>query len=161
MDIMESKEMTPWERAFPFFRRGGDPFLALQHEINRLFDDAVTLRGSLLPAAGKKWPRLDLSEADNTYTLTAELPGMEEKDVEVSISGDLLTIKGEKRTEKKDEKKHIEEIHYGSFERSLTVPEDVDRDKVKASFKNGVLTLTMPKLPAAATATKKIPVTGG
>lgn len=158
---MESKEMTPWERAFPFLRRdGGDPFLSLQREINRLFEEPVAWRGALLPSA-KKRPRLDVSEADGAYTVTAELPGMEEKDVEVAISGDLLTIKGEKRSQKKDEKKHIEEITYGSFERSLSVPDDVDRDKVKAAFKNGVLTLTLPKLPAAASATKKIPISGG
>jgi HSP20 family protein len=159
---MDSKEMTPWERAFPIFRRGGnDPFLALQREINRLFDDTSGWHGGLLASLPAKWPRLDFSEADGAYTVTAELPGMEEKDVEVAISGDILTIKGEKRTEKKDEKKHIEETYHGSFERRLTVPDDIDQDKLKATFKNGVLTLTMPKLPAAASAAKRIPVTAG
>ena len=159
---MESKDMSPWDRALSLYRReGGDPFQSLQREINRLFDDTFGCRNALGSAPSGKWPRLELSETDAAYTVTAELPGMEEKDVEVALSGDVLTIKGERRSETKDETKHLEEIYYGSFERRLPVPDGVDRDKVAGSFKNGVLTLTLPKQPAAAAAAKRIPLKPG
>jgi HSP20 family protein len=91
--------------------------------------------------------------------LTAELPGLEAKDVEVSVTGDMLTIKGEKKTEKeeKDERRHLVERTYGAFSRMVRLPAPVAADKIQATFKNGVLTVTLPKTEEAKP--KAIPVT--
>jgi HSP20 family protein len=135
------------------FRPGGffgDPFLSLHREVNRLFDE--TLRG--LPEwSGDELPpsivstRMNVSETDSEITVTAELPGVSEKDVDVSLDDDVLAIRGEKRMEKKDEKEsfHFVERAFGSFQRSVRLPYAVDPDKVEAKFENGVLTIRLPK----------------
>jgi HSP20 family protein len=104
------------------------------------------------PSAGDRplstWtPRTDVKETPDGLTITAEIPGLEAKDVDVSLSGDLLTIKGEKKDEKeeKDEYHHVVERSYGAFARTVRLPAPVAADKIKASFKNGVLTVTLPK----------------
>jgi len=93
------------------------------------------------------WPSVDVSESKGKYTITAELPGLEAKDVDVSLEGDVLTIRGEKKkeSEEKGESFHRVERSYGGFSRSFRLAGHVDPDKVKAKFKNGVLTLTIPK----------------
>ena len=129
------------------------PVGALQHEMNRLFDDFFTRDFFLEPFRGLgHWsPALDVSETDNSVVVKAELPGMESKDVEVSLSGDVLTIKGEKKEDKEEKTKsfHRVERHYGSFERTLRLPAAVEGEKVQASFKNGVLTVELPKTEEA------------
>ncbi len=131
---------------------GGDPFLSLHREMNRLFDDV--LRGSFgVPVQsgeqgrGMMMPHMDVSETENEVRICAELPGVSEKDVDVSLSGDVLTIRGEKKFERKDdtENYHFMERSYGTFQRSLRLPYAVDPDQVQASFENGVLTVTLPK----------------
>jgi HSP20 family protein len=109
---------------------------------------------------GGTWePRLDVSETKDTLSIKAELPGIEAKDLEVSVSGDILTIRGEKKQEKeeKDERRHVIERSYGAFTRMVRLPAPVAQDKVKASFKNGVLTISLPKTEEAKQ--KAIPVT--
>jgi len=105
-------------------------------------------------------PSIDLAEDDAAYKLTAELPGLDQKDVEVSISGDRLVLKGEKRQEKeeKDKNYYLSERSYGAFLRSLPLPEGVDRDKIDATVAKGVLTVTLPKTEAAQQKQKKIEV---
>jgi HSP20 family protein len=105
-------------------------------------------------------PAVDISEDDGAYKVTAELPGMAEKEIEVVVSGDTLSIKGEKRLEKEQKEKnfHLSERSYGSFERNFYVPDGVDRDKTAADFSKGVLTVTMPKTAKAVEQTKKIEV---
>lgn len=105
-------------------------------------------------------PAVDVTEADGAYKVSAELPGMTEKDIEVEMSGDTLTLKGEKREEKEQKEKnfYVSERSYGSFQRSFYVPEGVDRDKVTAEFAKGVLTITMPKTAKAVEQQKKIEV---
>ena len=105
-------------------------------------------------------PAVDISEDDGAYKVTAELPGMAEKEIEVVVSGDTLSIKGEKRLEKEQKEKnfHLSERSYGSFQRSFYVPDGVDRDKIAADFSKGVLTVTMPKTAKAMEQTKKIEV---
>ena len=105
-------------------------------------------------------PAVDISEDDGAYKVTAELPGMTEKEIEVVVSGDMLSIKGEKRLEKEQKEKnfHLSERSYGSFQRSFYVPDGVDRDKIAADFSKGVLTITMPKTAKAMEQTKKIEV---
>jgi HSP20 family protein len=103
-------------------------------------------------------PKSDVSETDKDYVIRTELPGMSEKDVEVSVNGRVITIKGEKRSERNEDKAdyHLSECSYGSFQRSFHIPEDVNVEKVKAEFDSGVLTLTLAK--DQKTVTKKITV---
>jgi HSP20 family protein len=106
--------------------------------------------------------RWDVAETDDTVKITADLPGLTEKDVDVTLAEGVLTIKGERKTEKKsDEKnKHYRRIErsYGAFERAMSLPTDVDESKISADFKNGVLELTLPKKPEAKKKAKKIQV---
>jgi HSP20 family protein len=109
----------------------------------RFFGELPTLA---FPRAG--WtPRLDVAETKDTVTVKAEVPGLEAKDLDISISGEVLTIKGEKRQEKeeKDEHRHLVERSYGAFARSVQLPAPVAGDKAKATFKNGILTITLQK----------------
>jgi len=146
--------------------RVDDPFTTLHREMNRLFDDVF--RGFDLTSANgeKRWftgaagcPNIEVSETDQDVKVTAELPGLDEKDVQVELANGMLSIKGEKRTETEDKDRRFSERQYGRFERRIPV-EDVDEDKVSASFKNGVLTVTMAKALEAKSKTKRIAVNG-
>jgi HSP20 family protein len=105
-------------------------------------------------------PAVDIAETDKPYEIVADLPGIDENDVEVRLAGGGLTIKGEKHEEKEEKKKDyfLHERHFGSFERYFQMPDGVDREKIEASFKKGVLTVTLPKTAEARKAEKKIPV---
>lgn len=150
------------------------PFEGLRQEIDRLFEDFDTgfwrspFRSSFFDVAPSRrgnggfaaMPAVDVSETDKAYEITAELPGMDEKNVEVKVANGILTIKGEKQEEKEEKKKdyYRRERSFGSFERSFQVPEGVDADKIEASFKKGVLSVTLPKSAEAQKAEKKITV---
>jgi HSP20 family protein len=133
----------------------GDPFLSLHREMNRLFDDVF--RGNSLPAATGSQGQgdvgafvnasINVSETDKAIRITAELPGVAEQDIDVSLDDDVLTIRGEKKFERKDDKEnfHFVERSYGTFQRSLRLPYAVESEQVRASFENGVLTVTVPK----------------
>jgi HSP20 family protein len=128
--------------------RSDNAFMSLQHEIDRLFDDFT--RG--FPAfstggAAELLPNLDVTETDKQIEITAELPGLEEKDVQVNLADNILTIRGEKKAEKeeKDKTYRLVERSYGSFVRSLELPEGVNADAIKASIEKGVLKVTVPK----------------
>lgn len=135
------------------------PFLSLQREIDRLFDDFSrgfpTLGGS---DVAKLMPSMDVTETDKEIEISTELPGLEEKDVQINVADNLLTIRGEKKAEKeeKDKNYRLVERSYGSFERTLELPDGVDADAIKATIAKGVLKVTVPK-PAPAQA-KKIEV---
>ncbi|HTI81660.1 MAG TPA: Hsp20/alpha crystallin family protein [Acetobacteraceae bacterium] len=105
-------------------------------------------------------PVVDITESDAAYVMTAELPGMTGKEIEVELSGDVLTLKGEKRTEKeqKDKSMYLSERSYATFRRGFAVPDGVDRDNVTAEFSNGVLRITLPKTAKALQQQKKIEV---
>ncbi|MGA8172808.1 MAG: Hsp20/alpha crystallin family protein [Methylocystis sp.] len=105
-------------------------------------------------------PAVDLAEKDGEFTITAELPGLDEKDVEVKLANGTLTISGEKKDEResKDKDHYFSERRYGSFKRSFRVPEGVDTDKIDASFDKGVLTIKLPKTAEARKAEKKIEI---
>lgn len=155
---MNPKSMVPWKRAVPVER---DPFAAMRREMNALFDDWFpgvdeAHRSLALPAFS---PTVDVKESESEVRVTAELPGVEEKDIEVSVSGDMLTIKGDKKEEKeeKGEERYRLERTYGSFRRSFALPCEVDSAKATATYKKGVLTITLPKA-AAAKAKATIPV---
>jgi HSP20 family protein len=132
-------ELTPW-RPFEFDR--------IRREMDRLWDSFLEGRPLRRAEGGREWlPSLDVSETKNDLVVKAELPGMDPKDIDISLSNGLLTITGEKKQEKeeKDENYHLIERSYGSFTRSVRLPREVQSDKITASFKNGVLRVTLPK----------------
>jgi HSP20 family protein len=105
-------------------------------------------------------PAVDVVEKEKEYQLLAELPGLDEKDVEVSVADDILTIKGEKKEEKEEKAKnyYVSERRYGTFQRSFQLPAGVDAEKIEANFQKGVLTVTLPKAPEALKKEKKIAI---
>ncbi|MDH3263916.1 MAG: Hsp20/alpha crystallin family protein [Paracoccaceae bacterium] len=151
------------------------PFGALREEMNRLFDEFdpwnwPLRRPDFMPEMAWPWakegrmaPAMDLVERDDAYEVSAELPGLAPEDVEVEMSDRVLTIKGEKReeTEKKEADYHLSERRYGAFRRVLTLPDGVDADRISAKVVNGVLKVTLPKLPAAKSSAKRVAVKPG
>lgn len=143
-----------------------DVFASLQRDVNRLFEDVTRgVSTRFAPARGESiWaPDLDVKHAANEVIVSLDLPGMDEKDVEISVRDDVVTIKGERRSEKaeKGESWEITERSYGRFERSLQLPFKIDDKKVTAAYQKGVLTVRVPK-PAEAKATEtKIPISAG
>jgi len=120
----------------------------LRSEMDRLWDEYFGAGRRALQPLEESWlPAVDVSETGEKITVTAEIPGMEAKDIDISIVGDTLVIKGEKKSEKeeKEENYHMVERSYGSFSRSMKLPAAVDADKVDATYKNGVLTVVLPK----------------
>ena len=110
-----------------------------------------------------KAPAVDIADNAKAYEITAELPGMDEKNVEVKFSDGTLIIRGEKKDEKEEKNKdyHLSERRYGAFQRSFSVPDGVDAEKIEAAFKNGILTVTLPKTPEAQKKEKKIEIKKG
>jgi HSP20 family protein len=104
------------------------------------------------------YPRVEISETDKELQVHAELPGLDEKDIEVLLDDGVLTLQGEKRSESKDTNRRMSERYYGRFERQIALPTDILEDKVNASFKQGVLTVTLPKSETAMQRAKRIPV---
>jgi HSP20 family protein len=165
---MSVRDLVSWNRGRDVTVRRGEeanPFLALHREMNRLFDDV--LRGFDLTPFGFDrgfertigWPNIEVSDTDKEMKVTAELPGLDEKDVELELANGVLAIKGEKKTETEDKDRLFSERHYGRFERRLPV-EDIDEEKVSASFRNGVLTVTLPKTAQAQREVKRIAIKG-
>ncbi len=123
----------------------------LQRSMNRLFDSFFGEEGSGETSSLTWAPTVDVAETDGEIKLVADIPGMEQKDINVSVKDNTLILKGERKEEKKDEKANYyrNERTYGSFSRSFSLPSMVDVDKVKADYENGVLTITMPKVEEA------------
>jgi HSP20 family protein len=126
--------------------------------MNRLFDSVF--RGLTADTSAMSWPSIEVQEKDGAYRIGAELPGLDEKDVEVSVQNGVLTIRGEKKAETEDKERQYSERHYGRFERRLALGE-LDEEKISASFDNGVLTVTAPKSRAAEAQAKRIPISTG
>jgi HSP20 family protein len=137
-------------------RPGSNPFFALQQEIDRLFEGFT--RGFASFPSRDVMPSMDLSETDKEIEITAELPGLEEKDIQLNVADNVLTIRGEKKNEREETKKdyHLVERSYGSFTRTVQLPDGVNPDSIKAVMSKGVLKVTVPK-PAPAQ-TKKIDI---
>ena len=126
----------------------GDPFVRLWNDVDQLFSNMIRGTGfGDWPSAGGVGLPIEVYETDNEIKVVAELPGVEEKDVAVELAGNLLTLRGEKRgdEERRGEGYHLAERRYGTFSRTLRLPYEVEADKVEAVFKNGVLTITVPK----------------
>jgi len=166
---MAVRDLIPWNNRGRdvTVRRGEEinPFLTLHREMNRAFDD-VLRSFNVMPFGSDRlfdgtmgWPQIEISETDKEVKVNAELPGLEEKDVEVELGKGVLAIRGEKKTETEDNERLFSERYYGRFERRIPINE-VDQDKVAASFKNGVLTVTLPKSPDAQQNVKRIAING-
>lgn len=142
----------------------------MQQEMDQLFDDFLNgfspspfKTGSLLVSAltdGILKPSLDIGATEKEYTINIEVPGVDQKDIKLEIIDNTLTVSGEKKQEKEEKKKNYyrSERSYGSFQRILSLPEDADQKKIKAAFKNGVLTMTLPRKPSAQSEIKQIEI---
>lgn len=158
---MNVRDLVPWSRGSDRDRRGAmqssamaNPVMNLHREMNRLFDDMF--RG--FEGSRGAWPSMDVEETDKEYRVTAELPGLDEKDVEVILDDGVLTLRGEKKWETEPQNRSYSERVYGRFERQIVLGRDVDENAVSATFKNGVLTVTVAKSAQAAERQKKIPI---
>jgi HSP20 family protein len=150
------------------------PFDVLRNQVDRLFHDFQTgfLQAPFfrpLPDVESLWrrdlgfsvtPAIDIVEKDKAFEVTAELPGLDAKDIDVQLANGMLTIKGEKQEEKEEKTKdrYVSERRYGSFRRTLKLPDSIDAEKIEASYKSGVLTVSLPKSPEAQKKQKTIPV---
>ena len=164
------------KKAAPVTTPGTDPWQAMRNEMERVFErfaaglrmpswrrmfDVEPMR-SLESSLGFSTPVIDLTEDSKAYKIAAEVPGLEEKNIDVTLSGDMLMIKGEKQQQKeeKDKNYYLSERSYGTFQRSFMLPDGVDRDKISADLAKGVLTITLPKTAEAQKPQKKIEVKG-
>lgn len=145
--------------------RYADPFGDLRADWDRLFENFIGRGFGRMPALFGKtseivMPNMDIKESANELLVEAELPGLEEKDVNVVLANGMLTIKGEKKSEREEKKQdyHLTERSYGKFERSFQLPDTIDEGRISAAFDKGVLKVVMPKRPDAAKAEKTIPI---
>lgn len=166
---MNLQSIIPWkkeERSLARGRGDGDPFAQLQRRMNSVFEDFFGRSSSSDlwgDDAGEFLPRVDVSETGKEVRITADLPGLDEKDVEVTVTNNMLTIKGEKKVEKEEEEGdyYHSERSYGYFDRTIALPQGIDADNAKAKFKKGVLKVTIPKKPEAQSSRRKIERTEG
>ena len=170
---MNMRDLIPWGRQssnapVQYQGENSNPIAGLRREVDRLFDDLF--RGSL-PGLGSGigsgfgrslsvWPNVELSETDREIRVTAEVPGMSENDVELLLEDGVLTLRGEKKSETEDKDRGYSERYYGRFERRIALPSNVDEQGAKADFKDGVLSVTLPK-SAEAERGRRIPINGG
>ncbi|RJT23481.1 Hsp20/alpha crystallin family protein [Mesorhizobium waimense] len=167
---MSVRDLIPWSRGnsqAPSIYRGEDmdPFLSLHRNVNRLFDEVF--RGFDTPSAlgrmalhNGTWPSVEFSETDKEIRVTAEIPGLDENDIEVMLDDGVLTLRGEKKAETEDKDRQFSERYYGRFERRFNLGREVEDDKVAATFKNGVLNVTLPKTKKAQATVKRIAING-
>ena len=151
---MAIRDLIPWssnrERGIGIPRgMETSPILTLHREMNRMFDDVfrgfdLARFASVGAFEGFGWPRIDIEETNTEVRITAELPGLDEKDVSLEIANGVLSISGERKSESEDTDRRLSERYYGRFERRIPL-EDVDEDKVSASFANGLLTINIPR----------------
>jgi HSP20 family protein len=168
---MNMRDLIPWGRgsstAPSVYRElQQNPFLALHREVNRLFDDMLRGFDAPAPSFGRlsswngSWPSVEVSETDKELRLVAEMPGLDQKDVEVLLEDGVLILRGEKRAETEDKDRQFSERFYGRFERRIPLGSEIEEDKVTAAFNNGVLTVTLPKSEKAQTKAKRIAING-
>lgn len=166
-------KITPRETTTPPATRVHHPLMSLRDEVDRLFDNFFPTalgrslfdvepwaRGRAFGTLGDIMPHMDVTERADRYDISVELPGMDEKEVTVKVHGDMLTISGEKKAERSDDvgATHLTERSYGSFVRSVRLPDDADAEGIKADYAKGVLTISVPKSPQGKDE-KKIEVT--
>jgi HSP20 family protein len=161
---MNVRDLVPWsrntdkDRNLPAAQDTPAGLLTLHREMNRLFEDVF--RGfDVGPVWGGRaaWPHLEVEDAEQEYRITAELPGLDEKDVEILVEDGVLVLRGEKRSQAQDRNRTFSERVYGRFERRLAL-DDVDQDRIQATFRNGVLTLIAPKSAQSQSRVKRIAI---
>lgn len=171
-DKTTPRETATRQAPTPAATRPHHPLMSLRDEVDRLFDnffptalgrslfDVDSWRGRAFGTLGDITPHMDVTECADRYDVSVELPGMDEKDVSVKVHGDMLTISGEKKAERSEDvgATHLVERSYGSFARSVRLPDDADAEGIKADFAKGVLTISVPKSPEGKNE-KKIEVT--
>ncbi len=168
---MSIKDLVPriGRKPLPVRQEDADPFRDFQRQMNRLFDDFFGGFPLAERETGAGWapaaftPRVDVSETDTEVKVSAELPGMDEKDITVELQDDVLTLRGEKKSaqEEKGKNWYRREQSWGSFQRAIELPAGVDAGKAKAQFKKGVLTFTAPKRPEEQVRRKTVPIEEG
>jgi HSP20 family protein len=164
---MPIRDLIPWNRGRDVTVRRAEepnPFLTLHREMNRLFDDVfrgfdLSPFGSRMADQGIGWPNIEIGETAGEVTVTAELPGLGEKDVDVQLVDGVLIIRGEKKSESEDKDRLFSERYYGRFERRIPV-NGVDEEKVSASFRNGLLTVKLPRAEPQLANVKRITING-
>lgn len=168
-----NKGLTPWRKKkqdTAVARATDDPINELHRQMNDLFDDFFegfgATRWPVLDRSSNQYvfaPSVDVSETDDEITVSADLPGMDEKDIQVTLDNDVLTIRGEKKVEHEEKKRnyHMVERSYGEFHRAIPMPQGIDAEKVKAKFAKGVLTVSVAKKPEAQSREKRIEITSG
>lgn len=159
---MNISDLVPW-RSRAVAHRENDPFLTMQQEFNNLFDNFFR-HFDMIPAGNSPFefaPHLNMAETEKEFQVTVELPGMDEKEIEVTLDHNQLTIQGEKKADKEEKEKNFyrRERNYGFFQRTIPVPSDlVDQNQIEAAFEKGILTVTLPKVEGVQPATKRIAV---
>lgn len=162
---MAMRDLIPWRRqenpAPALFRdEERSPLVQFRREMDRLFDDffrSPLFGGTALQSAGLGWPSLEVKESEDQVTITAELPGLSDKDVEFTVHDGVLTLRGEKKSEHQDKDRGWSERYYGRFERAIALPDGADEAKCEADFRDGVLTVRMPRSQEASRG-RKIPI---
>jgi HSP20 family protein len=160
---MQIKDLIPWARKddVPEHKRNAEnPIASLQNDMNRVFENFWDRVGDFDWPWGNSEAKSDVVETKDHIEVSIELPGMEMKDIEVTVTDDMLTIKGEKKIERQEEKKgyYLSERSYGAIYRTIPLPPGVDGQQADASFKNGVLTIKLPQTPEAQARVKRIEV---
>ncbi|SCW60870.1 HSP20 family protein [Rhizobium mongolense subsp. loessense] len=167
---MTVRDLIPWSLnngskvPSPIGDKEQNPFLSLHREMNRLFDDVFRSFDSRFSGFGSLasfnggWPNVEVFETDEKIKVAAELPGLEIKDVEVLLDNGVLTLKGEKRSETEDGERQFSERYYGRFERRIPLGCEVEEDKVDATFRNGVLSVSLPKTEKVQSRVKRITI---
>jgi len=164
------RDLIPWTKSrdfVPDFFRDDrtSPFLSLHRDINRLFEEAF--RGISLPSSmsgrfgdfvGAAWPKLEVAETEKQIVISAEVPGIDQNDIELTYVDGSLILRGETKSETEDKERKFSERYYGRFERRIPVGADIEEGKIDASFKNGVLKVTVPKSEKAQMKAKKIEI---
>jgi HSP20 family protein len=167
---MNMRDLMSWTRgsdqAPDFYHEGTSGLTTLQREMNRLLEealrgfDAPTLFGRRQPFGNMAWPKIEVNESEKEITVSAEIPGLEEKDVELLLNDGNLIIRGEKKAEVEDKDRQFSERFYGRFERRIPLGPDIEEDKVEASFRNGLLKVIAPKSAHAQTKMRRIEING-
>jgi HSP20 family protein len=180
---MDIKKLAPWNwfkkeqegNTLPIRRQDtqtqyADPFTQIRQEIDKVFDSAFKGLGfptigfgrELSPMAQTDWlkPTLDIGASEKEYTISVELPGVDEKEVQLELINDTLKVKGEKKQQKEEKEKNYYRMEraYGSFQRVLSLPEDADQEKINAVYKNGIMEITIPRKAAPKTEAKQIEI---
>ena len=165
---MANRHITPWQRRRSSdlaVRRETDPILSLQNEMNRVFETFFEEPFGMRSL--EEWegfaPSIDVYETDKEITVDVELPGMDEKDIDISLGSNVLTISGKKESEETEKSKSYfrHERTYGSFRRSIQLPDDVDEDKIDATYRKGILKIVLPKTAQSVSLRRKIEIKKG